>query len=99
MVERAFDRAYRPVGMQRQLLSTFVTPGLMAAHQGTSCPTLVIQGAADPVFPPEHGEAIAAAIPGAELWVVPGMGHATPPEVWEELTQRIAAQVRTPAAA
>jgi pimeloyl-ACP methyl ester carboxylesterase len=99
VVEWAFDRAYRPLGTQRQLLSTFVTPGLMAAQRGISCPTLVTQGAADPVFPREHGEAIAGAIPGAELWVVPGMGHSTPPEIWEELTQRIAAQVRTPAAA
>jgi len=35
-------------------------------------PTLVIAGAADPATPPEHGAAIAAAIPGARTAVVPG---------------------------
>ena len=36
-----------------------------------AAPTLVIAGAEDQATPPEHGEAIAAAIPGARLAVVP----------------------------
>jgi pimeloyl-ACP methyl ester carboxylesterase len=71
----------------------------MAGHERIGCPTLVIQGSADPVFGVEHGEAIAAAIPGAELWVVDGLGHATPPDLWEALTERVAAQVRAGAPA
>jgi 3-oxoadipate enol-lactonase len=35
-------------------------------------PTLVIAGQDDPATPPEHGEAIAAAIAGARLALVPG---------------------------
>lgn len=47
-------------------------------------PTLVIHGSADPLFPLAHGEAIVAAIPGARLLVVPGMGHQVPPpETWD----------------
>jgi pimeloyl-ACP methyl ester carboxylesterase len=38
-------------------------------------PGLVIHGAEDPVLPPANGEALAAGIAGAELVVVPGMGH------------------------
>jgi pimeloyl-ACP methyl ester carboxylesterase len=42
-------------------------------------PTLVVHGAADPLFPVEHGRALAAAIPGARLLEIPGMGHQLPP--------------------
>ncbi|WP_430785327.1 alpha/beta fold hydrolase [Actinoplanes sp. G11-F43] len=34
-----------------------------------------MHGDQDPVFPLDHGQALAAAIPGARLTVVPGMGH------------------------
>jgi pimeloyl-ACP methyl ester carboxylesterase len=47
-------------------------------------PTLVVHGSDDPVFPLPHGRALAAAIPGATLLVVPGMGHQVPPpETWD----------------
>ena len=38
-------------------------------------PTLVIAAGSDPMFPPPHAEALAAAIPGARLERVPGLGH------------------------
>lgn len=40
-----------------------------------TAPTLIIAGAADPIFAPEHAASIAARIPGARLVEVPGMGH------------------------
>ena len=46
---------------------------------------LVIHGAADPLFPPAHGEALAAAIPGAELLLLEGVGHEFPPSAWDEV--------------
>lgn len=42
-------------------------------------PTLVVHGTHDPLFPLAHGRALAAAIPGARLLEVPGMGHGLPP--------------------
>lgn len=46
-------------------------------------PVLVIHGTEDPVFPLPHGQALAAAIPGARLVAVEGLGHQMPPpEVW-----------------
>jgi pimeloyl-ACP methyl ester carboxylesterase len=42
-------------------------------------PTLVLHGADDPLFPIEHGRALAAAIPGATFVELPGTGHETPP--------------------
>ena len=91
----AYERAYRPLGIQRQLLASMASPGLYEAQSGISCPTVVIQGEADPVFGPEHGEAIAAAIPGAALWLVERMGHGIPAERWPELVERIRKQVET----
>jgi pimeloyl-ACP methyl ester carboxylesterase len=41
--------------------------------------TLVIHGTADPMFPPAHGEALAAAIPGAVLMPLEGAGHGVDP--------------------
>ncbi len=38
-------------------------------------PTLVIHGTADPMFPVEHGEALAHEIPGARLLRLAGAGH------------------------
>lgn len=40
-----------------------------------ACPTLVMTGALDAWAGPEQHAAIAAAIPGAELVIVPGAGH------------------------
>ena len=42
-------------------------------------PTLVVHGARDPLFPLPHGEALAAAVPGAELLVLADVGHQVPP--------------------
>ena len=39
------------------------------------CPALVIQGMADEHATPQHAQDIAATIPGAELWLVPGASH------------------------
>lgn len=38
-------------------------------------PTLVISGADDPATPPEHGTALAAAIPGSRFEVIPDAAH------------------------
>ena len=49
-------------------------------------PTVVVHGTADPMFPLEHGRALAAAIPGARLLALDGFGHATVPRrYWPEL--------------
>lgn len=42
-------------------------------------PTAIVHGTADPLFPLAHGEALAAAIPGATLVALEGFGHATAP--------------------
>jgi len=53
-------------------------------------PAIVVHGTADPMFPVEHGRALAAAIPGARLVEVDGFGHATlPRDEWPRLVELI----------
>lgn len=55
-----------------------------------SVPVLVLHGTEDPLFPLPHGQALAAAIPGAVLVPIEGMGHQTPPpQVWPTVIEAI----------
>lgn len=49
-----------------------------ARLKSIQAPTVVLHGAEDPLFPVEHGKDTAAAIPGAELRIIPGLGHSVP---------------------
>lgn len=53
-------------------------------------PTLVIHGTEDPLIPVQYGEALAAAIPGARLVTLDGVGHGDlPPAVWHTVISEI----------
>ena len=52
-------------------------------------PTLVIHGTADPMFPFEHGEALAEEIPGATLLRLDGAGHGVDTADWEIIVAAI----------
>jgi pimeloyl-ACP methyl ester carboxylesterase len=86
----AYDRAYRPEGVARQMLAVLKTPSLWEAQRGIRCPTLVIHGVEDPCFSGEHGKAIASRIPGAQFWLDPQMGHILHREQWQEMAERAA---------
>jgi pimeloyl-ACP methyl ester carboxylesterase len=58
-------------------------------------PTLVIHGTADPMFPPEHGQAVVEAIPGAELLVLEGAGHGVVRADWETISRAITRHTRS----
>ena len=45
-----------------------------------TCPALVVQGLEDEHATPQHAQDIAAAIPGAALWLAPGAAHMLPQE-------------------
>ncbi|WP_242395644.1 alpha/beta fold hydrolase [Anaeromyxobacter oryzisoli] len=57
-------------------LALLSTADLRAELGAVDRPTLVIHGEADPICPAGAGRALAAAIPGARLSLVPGAGHA-----------------------
>jgi pimeloyl-ACP methyl ester carboxylesterase len=54
-------------------------------------PTLVIHGTEDPMFPLEHGEALAREIPGARLLTLEGTGHGVERADWDAIARAILA--------
>jgi len=85
-----FDRAYHPDGVGRQLAAILLSGDRTAALRGLSMPVLVIHGDADPMVDVSGGHATAAAIPDSRLWVIPGLGHDIPAELFGELADAIA---------
>jgi len=60
-----------------------------ASLSAISAPTLVIHGTADPMFPIEHGEALADEIPGARLLPLEDAGHGVDRADWETIAGAI----------
>jgi pimeloyl-ACP methyl ester carboxylesterase len=92
---RAYERNPDPTGTGRQLAAVLASGDRTRALRTISAPTLVIHGAADRMIALSGGRATARAIPGAELHVVPGMGHDLPRENWDEVLGALAGHVRS----
>jgi pimeloyl-ACP methyl ester carboxylesterase len=90
---RAFDRAFDPLGMARQGMAVLASPDRTQKLRELHVPALVIHGAADKMVDVSGGRATAAAIPGAELIVIEGMGHDLPPPLWPQFADKIAATI------
>jgi pimeloyl-ACP methyl ester carboxylesterase len=86
----SYDRGYDPVGVARQLLAIHASGDRATALRGVRVPTLVVHGADDPLVQLPGGEATAAAVPDAELLVLPGMAHNLPRELWPSIVEAIA---------
>ena len=78
MAAQAYDRAFYPQGVYRQLMAIMAQSNRKPALSTVSVPTLVIHGADDPLVPVEGGKDTAEAVPGAELIIIDGMGHDLP---------------------
>ncbi len=78
LAARAYDRAFYPQGTLRQMAAIMVQGNRRPALAAVAAPTLVVHGDEDPLVPLEAGRDTAAAIPGAELMVIAGMGHELP---------------------
>jgi pimeloyl-ACP methyl ester carboxylesterase len=86
---RAWDRGVNPAGFARQIAAIQRSGDRTAALRSLNVPTLVVHGEDDPLIPLDGGLATAKAIPGADLWTVPGMGHDLPRALWPEMIARI----------
>jgi pimeloyl-ACP methyl ester carboxylesterase len=86
-----FDRSYYPAGAERQLVGILAAGNRSAQLREIACPVVVVHGRDDPLVPLRAGIATQRAIPGAELVVIPGMGHDLPEQVWPEIVEAIAA--------
>jgi len=87
---RAFDRGHDMLGMTRHAIATVASGDRTERLKQLRLPSLVIHGLADRMCDPSGGRATAAAIPGAELWLIEGQGHDLPPALRKPLAERIA---------
>jgi pimeloyl-ACP methyl ester carboxylesterase len=87
---RSWDRCVYPAGAAHQLLAITASPDRTPALSQVRVPTLVVHGGADPLVDVSGGRATAAAIPGADLRVIEGMGHDIPRVHWESIVDGIA---------
>jgi pimeloyl-ACP methyl ester carboxylesterase len=85
----SYDRCFYPVGAARQLLAILVSGDRTPALRALQVPTLVVHGDGDPLVTPSGGQATAAAVPGARLLMMPGMGHDLPREAWDTIVDAI----------
>ncbi|MGW1318774.1 alpha/beta fold hydrolase [Streptomyces sp. NPDC002426] len=81
----SYDRSYYPAGIGRQLGAMILSGSRADALRELRVPTLVIHGLDDTLIDPSGGERTAELVPGAELLLIPDMGHDRPRELWPEL--------------
>lgn len=77
-VTRDVRRSLYPVGVARQMAAIVANGDRREKLKNLNVPAVVLHGGDDPLVPVEGGKDTAANIPGAELIVVPGMGHDFP---------------------
>jgi pimeloyl-ACP methyl ester carboxylesterase len=89
-----FDRGVTRDGVGRQIQAIMAQPDRSRSLRDVTVPTLVIHGLADKMVHVSGGRATAEAIPGAELMLIPGMGHDLPMAVWPAVLDRIESTAR-----
>jgi pimeloyl-ACP methyl ester carboxylesterase len=95
------DRAFNPPGVARQMAAIRASGDRRARVRSITAPTMVLHGADDPLVPVAGGRDTAANIEGAELRIIPGMGHDLPPAlfaIFVETIERAVARARQTAA-
>ncbi|HSR12119.1 MAG TPA: alpha/beta fold hydrolase [Thermodesulfobacteriota bacterium] len=91
IVGRNYDRCFYPEGVARQMVAILLQDDRRAALSSLKVPTLVIHGTSDPLVPVEGGKDTAAAVPGAKLVLIEGMGHDLPHGgAWRRIVEEIA---------
>jgi pimeloyl-ACP methyl ester carboxylesterase len=92
--ELSYDRGYNPAGAGRQLAAILAAGDRTAEVRTIKAPTVVIHGTKDRMVRPSGGRATAAAIPGAKLVTIEGMGHDFPRAAWDRIVDAIVANAR-----
>ncbi|RVU18868.1 alpha/beta hydrolase [Streptomyces antnestii] len=89
----SYDRAYYPAGIGRQLGAMILSGSRADGLRGLRTPTLVIHGLDDTLIDPSGGKRTADLVPGAELLLIPDMGHDRPRELWPKLIDALVAHI------
>lgn len=89
-----YERAFNPTGTQRQMAAIRGDGDRTERLSKLKLPVVVLHGAEDPLVKLAGGEATAKAIPGAELRVIPGMGHNLPVALYDTVIDAIVAAAK-----
>ncbi|MFJ5779055.1 alpha/beta fold hydrolase [Streptomyces sp. NPDC093094] len=89
MERRVHERARDLRAGLHHTLAGAAGSGATAELSSVTAPALVLHGTEDPMFPPPHAEATAAALPRARLVMVEGMGHTLPRVLDDRLADEI----------
>ncbi|MGY2873522.1 pimeloyl-ACP methyl ester carboxylesterase [Marmoricola sp. URHA0025 HA25] len=84
-----WQRGLNPAGVMRHMMAVLTQPNRGRALRSLRIPATVIHGMADRMVHVSGGRATAQAIPGAQLLLIPGMGHNLPPELFETFRDAI----------
>jgi pimeloyl-ACP methyl ester carboxylesterase len=84
-------RSFHPVGAARQMAAVICAEDRRPKLKTIRVPTVVLHGADDPLVPVDGGRDTAANIEGAELRIIPGMGHDLPPPLIATIADGIVA--------
>jgi pimeloyl-ACP methyl ester carboxylesterase len=84
-----WDRGISNEGVLRQMVAVITQTNRSQRLRALRMPALVIHGLADKMVHVSGGRATAAAIPGAELLLIDGMGHDMPPQLHETYADAI----------
>lgn len=95
----SFDRDRDPAGGARQLGAIVASGDRTTEVRRITAPTVVIHGTRDVLVRPSGGRATAAAIPGAKLVLIDGMGHDLPRAVWPRIVEAVVENTRRAAPA
>jgi len=93
--EAAYDRAFNPEGVKRQILAVLAEPSRVALLERLHQPTLVVHGTADPLLPVMHGVHVAAHVRGSELRLIPGLAHRFQDDFREQLLAAVLPYLRS----
>ena len=72
----------------RHMMAVLTQPNRARALRSLRIPAMVIHGMDDRMVHVSGGRATAQAIPGAQLLLIPGMGHDLPPRAVRDLPRR-----------
>lgn len=86
-------RSYWPTGAGRHLAAVIANGDRRPKLSNIKAPVVVLHGDADPLVSVEGGKDLAANIAGAELRIVPGMGHDLPPGLYDTIVDAISRAV------
>lgn len=87
----AYERGIYATGSMRHVRAQLAARDLRPQLATLAIPTLVVQGAADPMMSWRAAKITADAIRGARFRLYPGVGHDLPREIWPDVLDEITA--------